>query len=122
MSRYFPKEQLSWKQAPVRGGTVMDKSIAWEGDYDTRSAFFRMPKGMSIPRHTHPKWVQVMVVEGTIEIETEEDGKIRIGAGGCYFVEPGDTHMETAIEDTLVLVTQGEDRAEFLDNTDRNST
>ena len=94
----------------------MDKSVVWEGDYDTRSAFFRMPKGMSIPEHTHPKWVQVMVVEGAIEVETAEDGKVRIEAGGCYFVEAGDTHMETAIEDSLVLVTQGEDRPEFLDS------
>ncbi len=121
MSRYFPKEQLSWEQAPVRGGTVMDKSVVWEGDYDIRSAFFRMPKGMTIPRHTHPKWVQVMVVEGEFEVETDEDGKVRIEAGSCYFVEAGDTHMETAIEDSLVLVTQGEDRPEFLNATDENA-
>ena len=121
MSRYFPKEQLSWEQAPVRGGIVIDKSVVWEGDYDTRSAFFRIPEGMTIPRHTHPKWVQVIVVEGEVEVETDEDGKVRIEAGGCYFVEAGDTHMETAIENSLVLVTQGEDRPEFLDITDENA-
>jgi quercetin dioxygenase-like cupin family protein len=122
MSRYFPKDELTWDQAPVRGGTVMDKSVIWEGDYDTRSAFFRMSKGMIIPEHTHPKWVQVMVVEGEIEVETDEDGKVRIEAGGCYFVEAGDTHTEVAIEDSLVLVTQGEDRPEFLGDTVRNAT
>ena len=99
----------------------MDKSVVWEGDYDTRSAFFRMPNGMTIPRHTHPKWVQVMVLEGEIEVETDEDGKVRIEAGGCYFVEAGDTHMETAIEDSLLLVTQGEDRPAFLDDTEDNA-
>lgn len=114
MSSYFPKDSLSWSKAPVRGGVDMEKSIIWEGDFDVRSAFFRMPKGMSIPRHTHPKWVQVMVLEGEMEVETEQDGLVRIAAGGCYFVEPGDTHRETAIEDTLVIVTQGEDRREFL--------
>ena len=114
MSRYFNKDQLSWGKAPVRGGTIMSKSNVWEGDYDTRSAFFRMPKGMSVPLHTHPKWVQVMVVEGVMEVETDDDGTVRIEAGGCYFVEPGDTHIETALLDTLVLVTQEEDRPEFL--------
>ena len=99
----------------------MDRSVVWEGDYDTRSAFFRMPKGMIIPRHTHPQWVQVMVLEGTMEVESDEDGKVRIDAGGCYFVEAGDTHLETAIEDTLVLVTQGEDRPEFLNDTAKNA-
>lgn len=50
-----------------------------------------------------------------MEVETEQDGKVRIAAGGCYFVEPGDTHIETAVTDVLVLVTQGEDRPEFLE-------
>ncbi len=88
----------------------MDKSIIWEGDFDVRSAFFRMPEGTTIPKHTHPKWVQVMVVEGEMEIETEPDGKINISSGGCYFVEPGDSHIERAVKNTIVLVTQGEDR------------
>lgn len=113
MTRYYPKQDLQWHPAPVRGGTVMDKSVVWEGDFDLRSAFFRMPAGMVIPRHTHPKWVQVMVISGEMQIDTERDGSVRIAAGGCYFVEPGDTHQETAVVDTVVLVTQGEDRPEF---------
>lgn len=92
----------------------MQKSIVREGDFNIRSAYFRLPAGMTIPRHTHPDWVQVMVVEGAIEVETEEPGITRIEAGGCYFVEPGETHTETAVEKSLVLVTQGEDRPEFL--------
>lgn len=113
MSYYYPKEKQSFEKAPVRGGVEMEKSIVWEGDFNLRSAFFRMPKGMAIPQHTHPLWVQVMVVEGAMEVETEQDGVVRIDAGGCYFVEPGDTHRETAVEDTLVLVTQAEDRPGF---------
>ena len=74
-----------------------------------------MREGMTIPKHTHPNWVQVMVLEGEIEVETELDGTICIAAGGCYFVEPGDSHKETAVVETLVLVTQGEDRPEFLE-------
>ena len=114
MAHYYPKEKLSWTKASVRGGVDMEKSVIWEGDFDVRSAFFHMPKGMSIPKHTHPKWVQVMVLEGEMEVETEQDGVVSITAGGCYFVEPGESHVETAAEDTLVLVTQGEDRAEFV--------
>jgi mannose-6-phosphate isomerase-like protein (cupin superfamily) len=54
-----------------------------------------------------------MVLEGEIKVETEQDGVVTISAGGCYFVEPSDSHTETAVIDTLVLVTQGEDREEF---------
>jgi quercetin dioxygenase-like cupin family protein len=116
MSKYFPKEKFSWAKAPVRGGTVMEKSVVWEGEFDIRSAFFRMPEGMAIPKHTHPKWVQVMVLDGEMQVENEQDGIVRITAGGCYFVEPGDSHQETAVQDTLVLVTQGEDRPDFTHN------
>ena len=114
MTRYVTASAMSWDKAPVRGGTVMEKCVIWEGEYDVRSALFRMPEGMSIPQHTHPKWVQVVVLEGEMEVATERDGKQRIKPGECYFVESGDTHIETALVDTLVLVTQGEDRPEFL--------
>lgn len=114
MTRYITAENMAWKKAPVRGGTIMQKCVVWEGEYNVRSAFFRMPEGMSIPQHTHPKWVQVMVLEGEIEVATERDGKLRIRSGECYFVESGDTHIETAVLDSLLLVTQDEDRPEFL--------
>ena len=113
MTKYLTAESMSWEEATVRGGTVMEKCVVWEGAHDVRSAFFRMPQGMTIPRHTHPKWVQVMVLQGEIEVETARDGTLKIGAGECYFVEPGDTHIEKAVLDSLVLVTQGEDRSEF---------
>lgn len=113
MSRYYPQQTRVWQEAAVRGGTLMQKSVVWEGSLGLRSAFFRMPAGMSIPTHTHPLWVQVMVLEGELEIAADGDATRRVAAGGCYFVEPGDTHRETALVDSLVLVTQGEDRAEF---------
>jgi len=114
MSRYYPKERQSWEETIVPSGAIMDKCIIWEGDFKVRSAFFRMSKGTINLKHTHSKWVQVMVLEGEMEIESEKDGTVRIAAGECYFVEPDESHMETALEDTLVLVTQGEDRSEFL--------
>ena len=33
-----------------------------------------------------------------------------VRTGECYFVMAGETHVETALEDALLLVTQGEDR------------
>ena len=110
MSQYFPKSELSWSKAPVRGGLDMDKSVIWEGDFDVRSAYFHMPEGMTLPKHTHPKWVQVVVIEGEMEVRSEQDGIVTITTGGCYFVQPGDSHIEKAVTNTIVLVTQGEDR------------
>ena len=62
-----------------------------------------------------------MVLEGEMEIKSEQDGTVRIAAERCYFVESGDSHIETALKDSLVLVTQGEDRSEFL-HSDKESS
>ncbi len=114
MSRYFSRADLSWTRAIVPGGTEMDQSVIWEGGLGVGSAFYHMPKGMSIPEHTHPMWVQVTVLEGEMEVESEADGTVRIAAPGCYFVEPGDTHTELATKDALILVTHAAERPSGL--------
>jgi quercetin dioxygenase-like cupin family protein len=110
MTRYVEPDGLQWTDVDVRGAT-MSKAPVFEGDYDVRSAFFRMPIGCAVPPHHHAKWVQVMVLEGRMKIEQEGQPDREVAAGGCYFVEADETHAETAIENALVLVTQGEDRS-----------
>jgi len=91
-------------------GSMMDKAVVFEGNYDLRSAFFRMKAGQVIARHTHTKWVQVMILSGSMKIEQEGVEDIVAKAGSVYFLDPHYPHTETALEETLVLVTQGEDR------------
>ena len=91
-------------------GSMMDKAVVFEGGYDVRSAFFRLRAGQVIPRHTHTKWVQVMILNGSMKIEQEGSEDIEAVAGSVYFLDPHYPHIETALTDTLVLVTQGEDR------------
>jgi hypothetical protein len=43
---------------------TLRKSVIFEGRHGVRSAFFHMAPGCVIPRHTHSKWVQVMVLKG----------------------------------------------------------
>lgn len=109
MSSYLHLDELQWTDVDVFGAT-MSKASVFEGDYDVRSGFFRMPAGCAVPPHRHTKWVQVVVLEGTMRVEQEGELDREVTAGSCYFVEAGETHVETAVEDTLVLVTQGEDR------------
>lgn len=112
MTQYHGGEELAWETVDVRGAE-MQKAVVWEGAHDVRSAFFRMPAGLEIPDHSHTKWVQVMVLEGVMRVEQRGVPPREISAGGVYFVTPGENHVETAVEDCLVLVTQGEDRADF---------
>jgi len=109
MTTYIDPKSLEWEDVDVRGAT-MGKAVIFEGDYDVRSAFFRMPAGCAIPPHDHSKWVQVMVLEGRMQVSQDGLPDCEVAAGSCYFVDAGETHVEVALEDTMVLVTQGEDR------------
>jgi quercetin dioxygenase-like cupin family protein len=55
----------------------------------------------------------VFVVSGAMRVQADGDEPHTIDAGGYYFVEPGDTHTETALVDTQLLVICEEDRPEF---------
>lgn len=109
MTIYTNEGQAAWTNVDVRG-TTMEKRVIWEGDYDVRSAFFKMPAGMRIEPHRHSKWVQVTVLEGRMRVEQDGKPTRHIGAGEVYFILAGETHAETAETDTRLLVTQGEDR------------
>lgn len=109
MQKFNHPEDRQWQPVDVRG-TTMDKCILWEGDHDTRAGLFRMPAGMQIAQHLHTRWVQVFVVEGAMRVDDAAGDTHTVSTGGYYFVEPGESHVETAIGDTLVLVIQAEDR------------
>jgi quercetin dioxygenase-like cupin family protein len=112
MTRYLPTEDQHWHPIDVRG-IVMQACRLWEGNYNVESGLYRMPRGMTIPSHHHAYWCQVFVVSGTMEVQAEAEEPHLIATGGCYFVEPGDTHRETAVEESLLLVICEEDRPEF---------
>lgn len=112
MSRYLGRDARTWERVNVRG-TAMDRCIVWNDGFDIQSSLFRMPEGCVIRKHTHLQWVQVVVLEGEMQIDSEQDGTIRLTAGGCYVMKPGDGHVETALRETVVLVTQLNRHAEY---------
>lgn len=113
MTHYVMPDKLDWRRARVRGGVELERHTVFEGDHGVRSALFRMPAGARLREHTHPGWVQVVVLEGEMAVTESGATPHRVSRGGCYFVQPGETHAEEALVDSLVLVTQAEDRPEF---------
>ena len=109
MTKYVTATAQRWEATEVRGVKV-EKCLLWEGKHNVRSGFFRMPKGMQIPTHHHAYWVQVFVMSGKMQVEAVGSEAQSIAAGEYYFVEPGETHVETALEDTQLLVVAEEDR------------
>lgn len=100
MTRYVTKSDRTWDAARVRG-VSMPSCTLWDGGHDVVTRLFRMEKGASLPRHRHEVWVQIFVVSGKMHVDL---GDRTLEAGDYYFVEPGDTHVETALEDTELLV------------------
>lgn len=112
MARYFTKADRNWTPAPVRNLTV-EKVALWNEGFDIESALFRMTEGMTLTRHRHDHWVQIVVLEGEMKIESEEDGVVHVSEGGCYLITPGVTHAEQAVRESVVLVTQIHDHPEY---------
>lgn len=112
MTKYIMTRAQSWHPVNVRGVT-MEACPLWEGKYNVRAGFFRMPQGMQISQHRHDTWVQVLVLSGKMQVEAVGAEAQTLTTGEYYFVEPGETHVETALEDTLALVVAEEDRDSF---------
>ena len=112
MPRSIPTHAQQWHPIDVRG-VAMQACRLWEGDHNVESGLYRMPQGMTIPRHQHPSWCQVFVVSVAMQVQGDGEEAYTIDAGGFYFIEPGDTHTEDALVDTHLLVICEEDRQEF---------
>jgi quercetin dioxygenase-like cupin family protein len=104
MPRYVNVTDRVWEDAEVVG-VKMERCPLWGGDHGVMTGFFRMPAGTRLPRHHHGGWVQILVLEGAMRVEQQDAPSRDVGPGGWYFVEPGDTHVETAVEDAVIFVT-----------------
>ncbi len=103
MAKFVNPSDRTWGSTPVVG-LDMERCVLWDGRWNVFTGFYRMPRGMRLPLHRHALWVQVLVMEGRMKVDTGAAGTRTIDAGGYYFVEPGDAHVETALEDTVVFV------------------
>ena len=128
MAKFLTAAEMDWQKysIPMTSGTnqgnpnveapeiVLERCVLWEGKYNLFSSIFRVPKGgLPSSKHRHG-WVQALVLEGQLKVETENDGVRFVRAGECYIIESDEPHIESAVEDSVVLITMAEDGGEFL--------
>ena len=70
---------------------------------------YQSSKGVQFTQHTHTDWVVVTVLGGQVQVIRQSGTEIRVyHPGDTYLVEPGETHVETSLEDdTVVVVVNG---------------
>src|SRR5882724_9060335 len=109
MAKFVTKADQQWASARL-GGFDVDECPLWQGKDSPYSGLFRLPKGFQFPHHKHGRWVQILVLGGKIRVEVDGLEPRTMAAGEYYFVEPGDPHVETVVEDLTAFVVTAENR------------
>jgi len=109
MAKYVTVKEQQWETTAL-GGLEVKECPLWEGGHDVYAGYFRLPKGLQFPKHYHKRWVSIYVMSGALRVKVADAEAMTMTAGDYYFVEPGDPHIEAALEDTVALVVTAENR------------
>ena len=97
--QYAMLANFKWQSCGKRGAK---KCELWRGGENASTAAYRFRKGVSFPAHHHPGWEQLVVVSGRWRI----DDRV-LGPGDVAITAPNEAHEECAIEDSVVIVSIG---------------
>ena len=98
--KYTAKAERVYEGDAVVGHDI-PRCTLWDGGYGVHTAIVKMYKGMDLGTHKHETWVQVFILSGSMYCSR---GKLTCVAGDHYFVEPGESHTEVALEDSEVMI------------------
>jgi len=79
-----------------------EKFEIWRGGANAYTVAYRVKKGVVFEPHGHPGWEQLTVVSGSWKV----DDRV-LGPGDVAITPPLQKHREEAIEDTLVIISVG---------------
>ena len=96
---YAMLADIKWQTCGKRGAR---KCELWRGGENACTTAYKFAKGVSFPAHHHPGWEQLVVVSGRWQIDDRvlEPGDVAITA-------PNQAHEERALEDTVVIISVG---------------
>jgi quercetin dioxygenase-like cupin family protein len=103
-TEFYSPARAAWQIVDVRGTKMEEAKIA-RGEFGVWANYYRLAEGMEIRSHRHEAWVLVTVLQGRMQV-CEDAVTTIVEAGDCYFVPPNTRHVERALVDTLVLVTE----------------
>lgn len=93
-------QEIAWRESGVRG---IRRGGLWNGGEDVAAELCSMTAGSVYAEHEHAAWEQMLVLEGSIDV----DGTL-LGVGDYAFTVPGESHKVVAQSDALVFLSFGQ--------------
>jgi quercetin dioxygenase-like cupin family protein len=112
ISKIINPNDRTWIHEDVVGHAI-DRCNLWYDGHDVSFSLVEMPASHRLSLHRHETWVAVYVVKGAMEVESDGGAPARVEAGGFYFVNPGEEHVETSLEPTTVMIIKAEPNIQY---------
>lgn len=100
MTKYTQVHERVFSDNTVVGHAV-PRCMMWDDGHGVQTSIVKLQKGKDLGWHRHETWVQVFILSGALHC-TLDDRTCR--PGDYYFVEPGDEHCETALEESEIMI------------------
>lgn len=111
MPKFTQVKEREWISEPVVGHTI-ERCKMWYDGEGVSASLVKMPPNHKLSMHRHETWVNVFIVSGSMTWEAGGEKRM-LGAGDYYFVKPGEEHIETSVEETLVLIIKAEPNIQY---------
>ena len=111
MAKFTQVDERQWIHEDVVGHAI-DRCKLWYDGHGVSFSLVKMPANYELSLHRHETWVTVFVVDGCLKVESGDEER-KCGPGDFYFVTPGEEHVETSMDETLVLIVKAEPNIQY---------
>ena len=111
MAKFTQVHERKWVAEPVVGHDI-ERCKMWYDGQSVSASLVRMAANNRLSLHRHDTWVQVFMVSGNMRWESGGEQRT-VGPGDYYFVSPGEEHIETSIDECVVLVIKAEPNIQY---------
>ncbi|MFF5979430.1 cupin domain-containing protein [Streptomyces olindensis] len=111
MAKFTQVDEREWIHENVVGHAI-DRCKLWYDGHGVSFSLVKMPPHHELSLHRHETWVAVFVIEGGLNW-TSGDEERKTGPGDFYFVPPGEEHIESSVDESLVLIIKAEPNVQY---------